>query len=185
MTILIVPAGNPSINLNPSANDDIALTTGSGAASGNLLDNDYDPQGEPVFLSSIAGLPVELGVPTQITTASGGVLLVNENGEYEYQPAEGFVGTETITYTIDDGNGGTDTGTLSVSVFNAAPTLNVPENTSGNVTVDSENIDNLIVSGGDGEPVIIDLDEYLVDANGDQLRIDIESLPQGLSLIHI
>ena len=34
-----------------------------------------------------------------------------------YWPASGFYGTAVITYTVDDGNGGTDTGTLTVTIL--------------------------------------------------------------------
>ncbi len=30
-----------------------------------------------------------------------------------YTPAANFIGTETFTYTISDGNGGTDTATVT------------------------------------------------------------------------
>ena len=68
--------------------------------------------------------------PTQIDTLtvsapvtdSGGAVTVSDN-QINYRPAADFYGTETITYTLTDGNGGTDTGTVTVTVdpVNDAP----------------------------------------------------------------
>src|SRR4029077_4709554 len=41
-----------------------------------------------------------------------------------YTPNPGFVGVDTFTYSIDDGNGGTDTGTVRVRV-NTKPSLGI------------------------------------------------------------
>jgi hypothetical protein len=49
----------------------------------------------------------------------------NNNNQIEYTAAPGFVGTETFIYTVSDGNGGSDTAlvimTIYVSHSNAAP----------------------------------------------------------------
>ena len=51
-----------------------------------------------------------------------GAVTVSDN-QINYRPAADFYGTETITYTLTDGNGGTDTGTVTVTVdpVNDAP----------------------------------------------------------------
>ncbi|MBL8808478.1 MAG: tandem-95 repeat protein, partial [Rhodospirillales bacterium] len=53
-----------------------------------------------------------------------GTVTVNPDGSYSYTPAADFNGTDTFTYTVSDGNGGTTTGTITVDVaaVNDGPT---------------------------------------------------------------
>ncbi len=60
------------------------------------------------------------------TTAGGGVLTLNSDGGYTFAPGTAYNGldagesaTETITYTVSDGNGGTDVATLVITVVGA------------------------------------------------------------------
>ena len=58
-----------------------------------------------------------------------GSLIVNGDGSYAFTPAANYSGpVPVITYTVSDGHGGTDTGTLTLSVapVNDAPVLNQP-----------------------------------------------------------
>ena len=48
------------------------------------------------------------------TTAGAAVLL--EAGDVKYTPPTGFTGSDSYTYTIDDGHGGTAVGTVNVTV---------------------------------------------------------------------
>ncbi len=58
-----------------------------------------------------------------ITTLEGGAVTLNGDGNLEYVAAEGFFGIDTIQYTVSDGNGGTDTAELRITVLptNVAP----------------------------------------------------------------
>ncbi len=49
-------------------------------------------------------------------SADKGVVVINNNGTLTYLPDRGFDGTATINYTVSDGNGGTDTATVTVDV---------------------------------------------------------------------
>ncbi|HON09098.1 MAG TPA: cadherin-like domain-containing protein [Verrucomicrobiota bacterium] len=49
------------------------------------------------------------------TSANGGVITF-ENGVITYTPKENYVGTDSFTYTISDGNGGSATGTVFITV---------------------------------------------------------------------
>ncbi|MCA9192188.1 MAG: tandem-95 repeat protein [Planctomycetales bacterium] len=54
--------------------------------------------------------------------SNGGAITVGPSGlTIRYTPAASFTGTETFTYTLSDGRGGTDTGTVSVAVSQANP----------------------------------------------------------------
>src|SRR4029077_11438930 len=60
---------------------------------------------------------------TTVTQGSHGAV-VNNGTNVSYTPAANYFGTDSFTYTISDGNGGTDTATVNVTVtsVNDAPT---------------------------------------------------------------
>jgi CshA-type fibril repeat protein len=67
-----------------------------------VLDNDSDPDGDPLTVS-------EVGAPSHGTATTDGTTVT-------YTPAGGFAGTDAFSYTVSDGNGGSDSGQVTVSV---------------------------------------------------------------------
>lgn len=59
---------------------------------------------------------------TAVGAASNGTVVV-EAGQARYTPDAGFSGTDSFTYTVSDGNGSTDTATVSVTVNKVGPEL--------------------------------------------------------------
>ena len=53
------------------------------------------------------------------TTAHGSVA-INANGTYTYTPTSNYVGTDSFTYKVTDANGATATGTVNLTVAEAA-----------------------------------------------------------------
>lgn len=102
------------INDAPVAADDTARTNVDTPAVIDVLANDTDVDGDPLSVSD-----PPLGVPT--ATASGTVL--NNGGNITYTPNAAFVGVDTFTYDVSDGNGGTATASVTVTV-SGAPTAN-------------------------------------------------------------
>lgn len=47
---------------------------------------------------------------------SNGSVVMYSNGNFEYRPEQYFFGTDSFTYTVSDGNGGTDTATVTVQI---------------------------------------------------------------------
>ncbi len=116
------------------------IDPGSTLASGNVLANDSDPESDPLTVTSVAN--TQAG--TQSSVASGesvtlqgvyGTLTLEADGSYSYAldanrqatrglPEDGRSSDE-FTYTISDGQGGTDTSTLTVTVIgtNDAPVI--------------------------------------------------------------
>ena len=82
--------------------------------SGNVLENDVDLNGDVPTVTAVNGVP--LNGSMSFPTDSGGTLVINTDGSYDYTPGPNFEGTEQVTYTIDDGMGGTDTATLYLVV---------------------------------------------------------------------
>ncbi len=87
---------------DPDAQDDTAETDEDTAVVIDVLDNDSDPNGDPLEVTG--------------ATADNGDVTINPDGTITYTPDENFNGTDTITYEISDGNGGTDTATVTVTV---------------------------------------------------------------------
>ncbi len=97
-----------TINVNPSnrppiAVDDNAVTTVNIPVDINVLANDADEDGNPLSVSTL-------------TTPSSGTAVVTGSGTVLYTPMTNFVGVATFEYTVNDGNGGTDVGLVTVTV---------------------------------------------------------------------
>ena len=101
-TAVVTVTVNP-INDDPVADDDTAATDEDTATDIDVLDNDTDVD-EDTLLVTIAVDP------------SDGAVEVNEDGTIAYTPDENFFGEDSFTYQVDDGNGGTDTAVVTVTV---------------------------------------------------------------------
>ncbi|MCB0034480.1 MAG: tandem-95 repeat protein, partial [Anaerolineales bacterium] len=99
-----------AVNDNPVAVNDGAETDEETAVEIYVLANDSDIEGDSLSISAIA----------QGNNGS----VVNNGDHLVYTPDNGFQGTDTFTYTISDGHGGSDTAfvTVLVAVVNTAPT---------------------------------------------------------------
>jgi hypothetical protein len=98
------------VNDNPDSEDDLVVTQGDDPVTIPVLDNDTDPDGDPLDI-------------IDISTPTNGTVTENPDGTLSYDPNDGFTGTDTFTYTVSDGNGGTDSSTVTV-VVNPGPNQN-------------------------------------------------------------
>jgi hypothetical protein len=108
VTMTVTPLNDP-----PNAADDtFTFTKDTGPHELNVLVNDaFAPDaGETLTLTSASVAP-----------AAGTVQVVNNGQQIQYTPAAGFTGDAAISYTIDDGNGGTDTATATVTIRDFVP----------------------------------------------------------------
>ncbi|MEM9169804.1 MAG: Ig-like domain-containing protein, partial [Pseudomonadota bacterium] len=108
-------------NTAPTATvDAYTQTTGGtlsvGAAQG-LLANDNDVDNDTLTVTAINGQAVANG---QTVNLDNGALTIRADGSFDYTPTGGFVGAEAFTYSIADGNGGTDTTAALIEVTTAA-----------------------------------------------------------------
>ncbi|MCK5109874.1 MAG: tandem-95 repeat protein, partial [Arcobacteraceae bacterium] len=62
---------------------------------------------------------------TSSVAATNGTAIINEDGEIEFTPDTNYNGDATVTLTVDDGNGGTTTQVINVTVtpVNDAPVI--------------------------------------------------------------
>jgi VCBS repeat-containing protein len=117
-----------------TTNEDTVLNV----AAAGVLGNDTDPDsGDVLLVAAVNGNAANVG--NSIALASGALLQVNADGSYSYDPngafnslAAGVTTTDSFTYTASDGNGGTDSATVTITItgVNDAPTL-----TANNLTI--------------------------------------------------
>ena len=127
-------------NPAPVANDDTRVTAEDTPVSGNVLTGtdgdvaDSDPDGDPLTVTqievegSIYTLPGD-GTGTTVDIPGKGTLVIDKTGSYTFTPIADWHGSvPPITYTISDGDGGTDTAELNISV---TPVVDIaPDSTS-------------------------------------------------------
>ena len=121
-----------AVNDVPVAVDD---SVSSGVTEGiafnsvtSLIANDSDADGDT--LAATAGT---------FPTGQGGSVVIATDGSYAYTSAIDFSGIDTVEYTVDDGNGGTATGALTITVSaadNNAPVA-VDDTVSSGATEDA------------------------------------------------
>jgi len=90
-----------------AVNDAIRINRNAGATLIPVLVNDSDVDGDTLTVTSVTA-------PTNGTASNSG------NGVV-YTPRAGFFGTDTFSYTISDGKGGSATATVTVTVADQAP----------------------------------------------------------------
>ncbi len=110
------------VNDAPIAVDDIKTTNENTAASGNVItdvtaDSDVDGNSLTITEFKIGAVSYNPGSPVSIPGV--GTILLTSSGSYTFTPTAGYTGSVPgIDYKISDGNGGSDTGTLSITVNN-------------------------------------------------------------------
>lgn len=131
-------------NEPPVANDDDAITQVGMPVDGNLLANDFDPDGDPLTVNV-----------TPISGPFQGSVVINANGTFTYTPNPGYVGTDGFVYEICD-NGSPalcDRGVVAIQVledlngpdndppFAGDDAISVNENSSGNGNLSLNDLD--------------------------------------------
>ena len=118
-----------AVNDGPVAANDAATTAEDTAVGIAVLANDTDLDGDNLSVTAIGA-------------ALHGSAVANADGTIAYTPAANYAGADTFSYTIGDGQGGSATGTVSVTVtaVNDGPTAvndtaTTAEDTSASIVV--------------------------------------------------
>jgi hypothetical protein len=128
---LDVQVNTPLPNLLPTAFED-NLSVMAGAATGNVLANDSDPEGATLHLVAVGTHNLVSG--SLLFTDSNGTLGANSNGDITFTPSNNFYTTHTFpggheqisySYVVTDGIGNT-TSQLHIDVPSPAPSLISP-----------------------------------------------------------
>jgi cyclophilin family peptidyl-prolyl cis-trans isomerase len=112
--------GTVTVTVQP-VNDPPTAVVDNAIAAQNSTNNIIDVLANDIILPD-QGETLRI---TAVGTPLNGIATIGPNGTHiNYSPTGGFSGVDRFTYTISDGNGGTDTTTITVSVNSAndAPT---------------------------------------------------------------
>ncbi|MEO0620833.1 MAG: cadherin-like domain-containing protein [Pseudomonadota bacterium] len=111
LTVTVV--GESSVNTPPVAEDDSATTVERAGVDVDVLGGDSDPDDDALTIASV-------------TRPDNGRAVLTEDGEVYYRPNDDFIGTDSFDYVIEDGRGGSDTGTVTVTVAADPGTTSLP-----------------------------------------------------------
>lgn len=126
-------------NAAPVANDDALTATSGQLASVNVVANDTDADGDLRTIQNESWTQGEHGTVTCTTTTCS------------YTSAADYVGPDSFTYTVTDGKGGTDTGTVHVTVN--AVQVNTAPNAANDVTsTKQDTLKQIFVLANDTDP---------------------------------
>ncbi|MCJ8270495.1 MAG: tandem-95 repeat protein, partial [Psychrosphaera sp.] len=145
VTVTITP-----VNDLPIAVADTASTAEDTSVIITVLTNDSDPEGDPLTVTA--------------ASATNGSTSVKSDFTISYIPNSNFHGTDTISYTLDDGNAGSSTGTVTVTVTSVN---DVP------VAV------NDAITGNEDARIIVDVLANDTDADGDALTVTAVTTTNG------
>ena len=121
------------VNDQPDAVNDVKEVIEDTPATGNVLGNDTDPDNDDL---TVTGFTIDTngdgrqesftpGQTANLTDAGGkpiGTLTIGLNGRFTFTPAPDYLGPVPVaTYSITDGNGGTDSATLTLGPVTPAP----------------------------------------------------------------
>lgn len=110
---VVLAACSPDNRAFVIALDDAAQTPKGVAVSINVLSNDSSFVGT-VLLDSFDASSVNAGV---VQRDDAGTASDQSDDSLRYTPAAGFVGSDSFSYRISDGNGRSDSATVTVTVF--------------------------------------------------------------------
>jgi VCBS repeat-containing protein len=150
------------VNDPPVAEDDAAITDENSQliiAAPGVLSNDSDPNVGDTLTVTAVNTSGTVGAVNAWN--ADGSFTYNPNGQFEYLQAGGSA-ADSFTYTVSDGNGGTDTATVTITING----VNDPPVAVNDSAVTDE-----------GTPVIIDVLNNDSDVDGDTLTVD--SVTQG------
>jgi VCBS repeat-containing protein len=118
VSVEVLPQNDP-----PTATDDsFRFISRTGPHLLNVLGND----------TILPDVGETLSIVSTTTPSAGGAVVV-QNGQLLYTPLAGYEGFETFSYQISDGNGGTDTATVTIEIVGF-----VPSTLSGSVYIDTD-----------------------------------------------
>ncbi|HPE61283.1 MAG TPA: Ig-like domain-containing protein [Thiolinea sp.] len=103
-TVTITLPGVDGTNQEPQAVNDNVLTKVNTALTIDVLGNDSDPDGDALTVTAF-----------DQTTAQGGSVVLAD-GFLVYTPKVDFIGVDSFEYTISDGQGGSATATVTITI---------------------------------------------------------------------
>ena len=149
------------LNYAPTAADDVLAVDEDQQVGGSVATNDVDPDGHTLSYQQVGDAPVGF--------------VLNSDGTYTFDTdsydslAAGATASFTVNYSVSDGHGGSDSGTLEITVTgtNDAPVL-------------ANEIEN--GASDEDQPVSFTIPaDAFSDVDGDELTYSTSELPEWLS----
>jgi hypothetical protein len=139
VTIDVTPVNDDPVAID----DDLTVARNAGATPVDVLANDTDADGDTPSITD------------KTDGAKGTVAITGGGAGLTYHPTNGATGSDSFTYTIDDGHSGVSTGTVDVTISETAP-----DAVDDSATVDEDATATSIAvlandSDGNGDPLTI------------------------------
>src|SRR6056297_1337419 len=165
-----------------------------------ILSNDTDPDGDALTVLKVND--TDLGSDNTITVngSNGGQFTIDSDGSYDFDPNGDFdtlgLGdseTTSVTYTVSDGEGGTDTADLVITVGRMGVNIqDDSENEDMIISIDDLTqtiikgsvpdgctITGLVISDGNGNEITIDPLDVSITNNSFTITTDVTELVDG------
>ena len=119
------------VNDDPNAVDNNYTTPQDTSVNINPIDGDSDPDGDTITVINLNGVTLTPGT-VQTINVPHGTVAITAVGAMTFTPTTGYVGTSVFPYTISDGNGGTDTANVRITVTppNGLPVIGIAKQAS-------------------------------------------------------
>ena len=137
--------GAVASNTPPVATDDLVTVVEDAVQDIEVLSNDSDADGDTLAISQIEGQAVSVGSILTLTSGAtvellaDGSLRFDQNGAFDALNT-GETSLETISYTVSDGQGGTDTASVTITIQGADETAGgagIVDGTAGDDTINT------------------------------------------------
>jgi hypothetical protein len=194
-------------NAPPTAGNDSFNVDETGTLSDSVLGNDSDSDSGTLTVTAVNGSALDVG--SQITLSSGALLTLNANGSFDYDPNGAFdsldsgqTGNDSFTYEISDGQGGSDTATVNLTIDGYSPAVTATPvlfdfedsslskdglDISGLTVVNSGSLSGSKLGQSDGSDIVIttsgedfDFDSLELRAVSGRVRVTIEAWDDGV-----
>lgn len=158
----------------PVAQDDTFTVRGGQTLTGNVTDNDSDPDGQALTVALV-------------TDVTNGTLTLGTDGEFTYTPNADFFGTDTFEYSVTDTANNTVTATATITV------TDVPDVAGdGNILVRFKNgslflrgddgNNSVLISETDGVVSVVGLGDTTINGSTDAFTVEVDQLPDDLRI---
>ncbi|WP_342244747.1 retention module-containing protein, partial [Pseudomonas sp. OTU5201] len=150
-TIVVTIGVNPVNDAPVAANDGPTAVTEDTPATGNVLTNDRDSDGDTLTVTqfTLGGTTYTAGQTANLTGV--GTLVINANGSYTFTPAPNYSGpVPTATYTVSDGTT-TDTAELNFADVTPVDDASVLSPDSNTVAEDNPATGNVLGNDSDAD----------------------------------
>ena len=145
-----------SVNSTPVAVNDYATTDEDTLVTINVLANDSDVDGDALMVTD--------------PTATNGTVSVSLDSSLDYLPNANFNGSDTISYNVNDGNGATDSATVTVTI---TAVNDAPIGVADTAVTNEDNAINIIVLANDTD----------IDTNATALTVTAVSATNGTTTV--